>query len=216
MTAIPLQRPADPARPVTTRRDGREPVTPLVRRAADGDQAAWDALVERYTNLVWSVARSYRLSSADAGDVVQTTWLRLVENLGSVHDPERLPGWLATTARRECLRVLKRGGRELVGVLDDTAYDVVDELAPTLDAAMLEHERDAALWVCFGQLTERCQRLLRVLMAAEPPAYAQVSEAMGMPIGSIGPTRMRCLDRLREITSTAGYDFTSALEGSRP
>lgn len=211
MTSIPLQRPADPAR-----RDGREPVTPLVRRAADGDGAAWDALVERYTNLVWSVARSYRLSSADAADVVQTTWMRLVENLGSVHDPERLPGWLATTARRECLKVLRRGGRELVGVLDDTAYDVVDELAPALDASLLEHERDAALWACFGQLTERCQRLLRVLMATDPPAYAQVSEAMGMPIGSIGPTRMRCLDRLREITSAAGYDFTSALEGSRP
>jgi RNA polymerase sigma factor (sigma-70 family) len=214
MTAIPLQRP--PATGTADRRDGREPVTPLVRRAADGDQVAWDALVERYTNLVWSVARSYRLSSSDAADVVQTTWLRLVENLGSVQDPERLPGWLATTARRECLRVLKRGGRELVGVVDDTAFDVVDELAPALDSALLQDERDAALWTCFAQLSERCQRLLRVLMAAEPPAYAQVSEAMGMPIGSIGPTRMRCLDRLREITSAAGYDFTTALEGSRP
>lgn len=211
MTAIPVQRPAIP---VGRPSEEREPVTPLVQRAAAGDQAAWNALVDRYTNLVWSVARSYRLSSSDAGDVVQTTWLRLVENLGKVQDPERLPGWLATTARRECLRVLRAGGRELVGVVDDAAFDVVDELAPALDHALLQDERDAALWQCFARLSERCQRLLRVLMATEPPAYAQVSQAMGMPIGSIGPTRMRCLDRLRELTSAAGYDF-STLEGSR-
>lgn len=211
MTATPVQRPVTP---VGRPSEEREPVTPLVQRAAAGDQAAWNALVDRYTNLVWSVARSYRLSSSDAGDVVQTTWLRLVENLGKVQDPERLPGWLATTARRECLRVLRAGGRELVGVVDDAAFDVVDELAPALDHALLQDERDAALWQCFARLSERCQRLLRVLMATEPPAYAQVSQAMGMPIGSIGPTRMRCLDRLRELTSAAGYDF-STLEGSR-
>lgn len=211
MTATPVQRPVTP---VGRPSEEREPVTPLVQRAAAGDQAAWNALVDRYTNLVWSVARSYRLSTSDAGDVVQTTWLRLVENLGKVQDPERLPGWLATTARRECLRVLRAGGRELVGVVDDAAFDVVDELAPALDHALLQDERDAALWQCFARLSERCQRLLRVLMATEPPAYAQVSQAMGMPIGSIGPTRMRCLDRLRELTSAAGYDF-STLEGSR-
>lgn len=211
MTATPVQRPVTP---VGRPSEEREPVTPLVQRAAAGDQAAWNALVDRYTNLVWSVARSYRLSSSDAGDVVQTTWLRLVENLAKVQDPERLPGWLATTARRECLRVLRAGGRELVGVVDDAAFDVVDELAPALDHALLQDERDAALWQCFARLSERCQRLLRVLMATEPPAYAQVSQAMGMPIGSIGPTRMRCLDRLRELTSAAGYDF-STLEGSR-
>jgi RNA polymerase sigma factor (sigma-70 family) len=212
MTATPVRRPVTP---VGRQRQERDPVTPLVQRAAAGDQAAWDALVERYTNLVWSVARSYRLSGSDAGDVVQTTWLRLVENLGKVQDPERLPGWLATTARRECLRVLRAGGRELVGLADDTAFDVVDELAPALDQALLQDERDAALWECFARLSERCQRLLRVLMATEPPAYAQVSQAMGMPIGSIGPTRMRCLDRLREITAAAGYDFSTSFEGSR-
>jgi len=176
-------------------------VTDLVRRAAGGDQDAWKALVDRYENLLWSVGRAHRLGTADAADVMQTTWLRLVENLGRIEDPERLAGWLVTTARRECLRLLRRAGRE---VLDDATVDVVDELSPALDAALLEQERDAALWSCFGRLPERCQRLLRVLMAAEPLAYAEVSVALGMPVGAIGPTRMRCLDKLRALTGDAG------------
>jgi RNA polymerase sigma factor (sigma-70 family) len=189
-------------------------VTALVERAADGDAAAWDALVERYTGLLWSVARGHRLGDADAGDVVQTTWLRLLENLRRIDDPERLPGWLVTTARRECLRVLRRSGREVLGGGDDSALDVVDELAPPVDASLLDSERDVALWQGFDRLPERCQRLLRVLMAAEPPAYAQVSTVLGMPVGSIGPTRMRCLDRLRGLLRETGYAFEPTTEGS--
>ena len=177
----------------------QEPVTGLVRRAQAGDQAAWNALVDRYANLLWSVARAHRLSQSDAGDVVQTTWLRLVEHLGRIEDPERLPGWLATTARRECLHLLRRTGRELVGLVDDAALDVVDEQAAPLDARLLADERDAVLWSCFERMSERCRTLLRVLMAAEPPAYTEVAASLGMPIGSIGPTRGRCLQRLREL-----------------
>lgn len=187
----------------------------LLSRAGAGDQAAWALLMKRYTNLLWSVGRAHRLGRADAADVVQTTWLRLVENLGKIEVPDRLAGWLATTARRECLRVLRRAGRELVGGgLKDVAAEVVDELAPALDAALLEQERDAALWQCFACLSARCQHLLRVLIAAEPPAYAEVSEALGMPTGSIGPTRMRCLDQLRQLTAEAGYTFDAQLTGS--
>jgi DNA-directed RNA polymerase specialized sigma24 family protein len=102
----------------------------------------------------------------------------------------------------------------VVGYLDDTSEDVADELAETVDAALLTGERDVALWQCFSQLSERCQRLLRVLMAAEPPAYVEVAEALGMPIGSIGPTRMRCLERLRQITCQAGYAFDTTSEGT--
>lgn len=185
----------------------RPAVGDLLARADAGDQAAWNAIIDRYTNLLWSVARAHRLGNADAGDVVQTTWLRLVENLGRIEDPERLPGWLVTTARRESLRVLRKSGRELLGGTDDAALDVADELAPALDARLLTEERDLALWRCFEGLSERCQRLLRVLMAAEPPAYADVAGAMGMPIGSIGPTRMRCLDRLRHLTREADFAF---------
>ena len=212
---LPTPRPEKGRHVVDVRSTPPPPtVTELLARAADGDSGAWNALVDRYTNLLWSVARSHRLGDADAGDVVQTTWLRLVENLGRIEDPERLPGWLVTTSRRECLRILKRSGRETVGNGDDTALDVVDELAPALDAGLLTQERDAALWQCFTRLSERCQQLLRVLMAAEPTAYAEVSESMGMPIGSIGPTRMRCLDRLRVLTRETGYVFEPATGGS--
>jgi RNA polymerase sigma factor (sigma-70 family) len=177
-----------------------ETVTELVGRAASGHQDAWDALVGRYENLLWSVGRAHRLDTADAADVVQTTWLRLLENLDRIEDPERLAGWLVTTARRECLRLLRRAGRE---VPDDLAVDLVDDVTPPPDAALLEQERDVELWRCFGLLPERCQRLLRVLMASEPPAYSEVSAALGMPIGAIGPTRMRCLNKLRALTGEA-------------
>ncbi len=190
-------------------------VSDLVARAAAGDQSAWDTLVERYTNLLWSVGRAHRLDSADAADVVQTTWLRLVENLDRINDPERLPGWLVTTARRECLRILRRSGREVVGAADDLSIEIVDE-APPLDARLLAGERDAALWRCFERLSARCQQLLRILMAAEPPAYSEISAALDMPVGSIGPTRGRCLERLRELARDAGLSIDQqTAEGSR-
>ena len=179
-----------------------EGLTTLVRRAAGGEQDAWVSLVDRFENLLWSVGRAHRLTTADAADVVQTTWLRLLENLGRIDDPERLAGWLVTTARRECLRTLRHAGR---AVLDDDVLDVVDDRAPSLDAALLEHERDVALWESFGQLPERCQRLLRILVAADTTAYAEVSVAMDMPIGAIGPTRMRCLDKLRALTKDSDH-----------
>ncbi len=183
-----------------------ETLTDLVGRAAGGDAAAWDLLVGRYENLLWSVARAHRLDTADAADVVQTTWLRLLENLGRIQEPERISGWLITTSRRECLRLLRRAGRE---ILDDLVVDLVDEVTPPVETALLQQERDAVLWRCFGQLPERCQRLLRVLMAAEPPAYTEVSEALGLPVGAIGPTRMRCLNKLRALAGDSLERSTS-------
>jgi RNA polymerase sigma factor (sigma-70 family) len=167
----------------------------LLDAARLGDQAAWDVLVADYNNLVWSIARGYRLATADAYDAVQMTWLRLVENLNRIKDPERLAGWLATTARRECLQLLRKSGRERPAS-DDVLLDIPDPAAP-VDAALLLDERDGALWRAFRLIGERCQRLLRVLMASPPPSYQEVSAALDMAIGTIGPARQRCLEQLR-------------------
>lgn len=181
-------------------------LTEVVLRARGGEQVAWDALVARFTPLLWSVARSYRLETAAAADVVQTTWMRLVEHLDRIHEPAALPGWLATTARREALRSLRHSGREVPDGQD--WREPVDEAQTLrLESAVLEQERDAVLWRTFRGLAERCQRLLRILMAPDCPPYADVAVLLDMPIGSIGPTRARCLDKLRDLLGTSGYDF---------
>lgn len=169
----------------------------LLSAVRAGDARAWDALVERYTGLLWSVAREYRLDPADAGDVVQLTWLRLVEHLDTIAEPARLGGWLATTVRRECLQLLRRR-RERPAAVDDWLAAVPDP-GPPVDAGVLLAERDAALWRAFRTLSGRCQQLLGVLMATPPPSYAEVSAALGMPIGGIGPARQRCLAALRGV-----------------
>jgi RNA polymerase sigma factor (sigma-70 family) len=173
-----------------------EDVAALLARAAAGDQEAWDALVDGFSNLLWAVARAHRLDDADCADAVQTAWLRLLENLTRITDPERLGAWLSTTVRRECLRLLRRSGREYVSDAEAFA-DIPQPGAADLDAGLLLEERDAALWTLFEGVPERCRRLLRVLMAEPAPSYQEVSAALDMPIGSIGPTRQRCLERLR-------------------
>ncbi len=183
----------------------------LLSAATEGDQAAWDALVQRYTGLLWSIARGFRLSTTDAADTVQLTWLKLVEHLGTIVDPERLPAWLATTMRRECLQLIRRRVRE--PKLDDwSVTDVVDP-GPPVEHELLEAERDRALFRALATLSERCQRLLRVLMASPPPAYSEVSAALDIPVGSIGPTRQRCLARLREVVLADGLLGSGHPEG---
>ncbi len=169
----------------------------LVRAAGEGDQVAWNSIVERFSGLIWATVRAHRLSTGDGAEVVQTTWLRLVEHLDRIRDPERLGGWLATTARRECLRCLRTGGRA-IPVDDDSVFDrAAPNSGPELDADLLRDERDTGVWRAFGRISDRCQRLLRILTADPPPTYEDISETLAMPIGSIGPTRQRCLDRLR-------------------
>lgn len=174
--------------------DGRD--SELLGSAAAGDQQAWDALVARHGSRVWAVARAHRLSTADAEDVFQVTFLRLVTHLGTIRDPDRVGAWLATTARHECLRLLRRSGRS-VPAGDDDVLDTPDQDAPGVDARMLVDERQVALWDALGRLSAPCQRLLRALMGDPEPSYEEVSRALGMPIGSIGPTRGRCLKHLR-------------------
>jgi RNA polymerase sigma factor (sigma-70 family) len=187
--------------------DGHTDLATLLRAASEGDQEAWNAITDRFTSLLWSVARSYRLGSDDAEDVVQNTWLRLLENLTRIDNPEALPGWLATTARREALGILRRRGRTVLTRDEDLGVDLADPTSTELDSALLEDERDVELWASFAKLPERCQQLLRVLMACDRPVYAEVSAAFDMPIGSIGPTRMRCLERLRKLVAESGYQF---------
>jgi RNA polymerase sigma factor (sigma-70 family) len=175
----------------------------LIERAGAKDQQAWRLLVGRFGSMVWAVARAHRLEPADAADVCQTTWLRLAENLGALREPDRLPGWLATTARRESLRVLAARRREAPAELPDEP-DPDRSTGP--EAFVLTEDRDARLWRTFGQLSERCQRLLRILASSPELSYAEVGSALDIPVGSIGPTRGRCLQNLRRML--VADDFT--------
>ena len=175
----------------------------LVHAAGEGDQAAWNSIVERFGGLVWATVRAHRLNAVDGAEVVQTTWLRLVEHLDRIRDPERLGGWLATTARNECLRQIRHSAREIPSELADLERGD----SGTLDQDLLTAERDRAFWKAFTELGERCQALLRVLMAETEPSYQEVSAALGMPVGAIGPTRRRCLERLGQDPRLAAFNL---------
>jgi RNA polymerase sigma factor (sigma-70 family) len=175
--------------------------------AADGDQLAWTSIVSTYSGLIWTVARAYRLSSADSADVFQGTWLRLVEHLGDIRDAGRLGGWLATTARREALQLLRRTGRD-VPVEDMSTMSEAADGGPTADEELLRTEDQKTLWSAFGQLPDNCQRLLRLLFAEPPALYADISTSLGIPLGSIGPTRSRCLANLERRLSADASGWT--------
>jgi RNA polymerase sigma factor (sigma-70 family) len=178
-------------------------IATLVDRASDGDQWAWNAIVARFDRLVWATARAHRLATSDAADVCQTTWLRLVENLDRVREPERLGAWLVTTARRECLRMIRLRGRELA-TDETTAFDRPDE--DLVSTQVITRERDSALLRALAALDERCRTLLTLLSAVDPPSYEQIGTALGMPVGAIGPTRSRCLDKLRRQPALRGLE----------
>lgn len=182
-----------------------------MRRAADGDRAAFDEIVERFAGLVWAVARDLRLTPEDAADVSQTTWLRLVEHLGRIRQPERLAGWLVTTARNESFRVLRRQGRQVP--TDDDEIAGVDEPDP-LRAIRTMEDHDA-LVLAFADLPQRCQVLLRMLMVDPPPPYEHVAAELGVTVGYIGPTRGRCLDKLRAHPALRGIRGTEGDSGEQ-
>jgi RNA polymerase sigma factor (sigma-70 family) len=178
-----------------------ERVVKSMRSAADGDQRGWDALVDEFGAMIRGVARSHRLSDVDAADVTQATWLALVEHVTRINDPARVAGWLATTARREAVRVV-RDGKRRVPLRDD-----VPELESTdapLGDALIRSERDRALWHGFAQLRPSDQELLKLTMTDPRPAYEDISVALEMPVGSIGPTRQRALERLRRELDRQG------------
>ena len=175
----------------------------LVARSASGDASAWDELVDRFAPLVWGIARAHRLSDSDAEDAFQATWLLLLEHIDRLTHPERLAGWLATVARREALRIAQRSVRTLP----------VDEEHPALStegdeslAGILSVERDAVVRRALATLPERDQMLLILLVAEPRSSYAQIAQALDIPIGSIGPTRARSLERLRCALLATGME----------
>ena len=178
-------------------------VTDLVARARNGDKQAWDALVERYAPLIWSICRRHQLRTTDADDISQSVWLRLVNRLDRIREPAALPGWLATTTRRECRRVVRtaRGSRPVDYALD--VENLPDELARTADQEVLEAERHAALRQAFGALDPFSRQLVSLLIQDPPVPYAEISDRLGIAVGSIGPSRGRCLEKLRRHPAIA-------------
>ena len=185
----------------------------LVTRARKGDQRAWDVLVERYSPLIWSICRHYRLSRAEAEDVGQCTWLQFVNHLGAIRDPAALPGWLTTTTRRECNRVVRatRGPQAAGQLLDE---NIPDGQTRTAEQELVAAERYATLHEAFTCLSPSRQQLMAILIEDPPVAYTDISAKLGIPVGTIGPTRRRCLDQLRRHPAIAALinadDWTAA------
>jgi RNA polymerase sigma factor (sigma-70 family) len=173
-------------------------VARLVRRAAQGDLQAWDRLVDQYARLIWSITREFKLVESDAADVFQTTWLRLLEHIDRLEHPDRVSSWLAVTARHECLRSLAIHKKIMLGH-DHDELDAVLAPAPEVDERLLADERAKVVRDAMSRLPRRWQRLLEMLMADPPASYAEISDQLGLPVGSIGPTRGRCLARLRVL-----------------
>ena len=186
-------------------------VTDLVTRARNGDKQAWDGLVERYAPLIWSICRRHGLGRADTEDVGQAVWLHLVEHLDNLRDPAALPGWLATTTRRECCRVLRATGK--LPADGQVLENMPDEQTATAEHELLVAERNTALREAFARLPLSFQRLLALLIADPPVPYTEISARLGIPVGSIGPNRHRYLDRLRRDPAIARLIDAEAADG---
>ena len=214
MTAATARAPRVPAQKDAGQVCDDSVVAALVASAQGGDQQAWDALIERYAPLIWSICRRYRLGRADADDVGQGVWTRLVDQLDKMRDPAALPGWLATTTRRECWRVAgaTRGPNAAICALD--AETLPDGLAEAVEQELLADERHAALCEAFTHLPAEGRQLIAMLVADPPVPYTEISARLGVPIGSIGPTRSRCLDRMRRYPAIAA--LINAESGSPP
>jgi RNA polymerase sigma factor (sigma-70 family) len=184
-------------------------VSALVARVCEGDQEAWNEIIERYAPLVWSICLRYQLSRPDIDDVGQSVWLLLIENIGKLRDAAALPGWLATTTRRECLRTLRAAQRHDHADLPPEEHMPLDADAATIEQEIIVAERNAALRAAFAELAPSCHELLSMLISDPPASYADISTRLGLPVGSIGPTRARCLERLRRsphLTGIVGDD----------
>lgn len=177
-------------------------VATLVHRAREADPRAWEELVARFSGMIAATGRRYRLTPADVSELQQTTWLRLVENLHRIEQPERVGGWLATTARRESLALLRRASKYRSGA-DQMLANMADKHLPDPDARPIAEERNVVVRTAWEQLRPRCQELLSLLIEDDPMGYKDLSKLLDMPVGSIGPTRSRCLEYLRRNVEEA-------------
>lgn len=182
--------------------DERAAAEPLWARAAElfdawraGRPDAMDDLVRSVSPVLWHVVRAYGLGREEAQDVVQSTWLALVRSRDAVKDPRTIVAWLTTTARRESWRVVKAGGRS--SPAEDEELERLGGTETPAEAVAERNLEAERLWRAVAALSERCRRLVRVIAFSERPDYSSLSTELGMPVGSIGPTRGRCLDKLR-------------------
>jgi RNA polymerase sigma factor (sigma-70 family) len=188
-------------RALSATHDTAPDVAQLVRRAAKGDRWAWERLIDQHSRLIWAMTRDFKLVESDANDVAQATWLRLLEHIDRLENPASIASWLAVTARRECLRTLAARKRFVLVQDDADLGDVAHE--PEVDEGLLATERARAVREAVSRLPGHWQRLVELLMADPPASYAEISDRLGLPVGSIGPTRGRCLDRLRTLLAAS-------------
>ncbi|MET1058502.1 MAG: sigma-70 family RNA polymerase sigma factor [Nocardioides sp.] len=194
--------------------DDRSDVELLVAAAEQGDAGAWGEIVDRYTPLVVTVVRRYRLSPEELQDVAQTVWLRLIEHLGDLREPRALPKWLITTAKREALRSAVALTRVRPTDPQDEAWESRLVTEDDQDADLVRSERHSALLEGFATLSPRQRQLLALLSEDPPVPYAEISRRTGIPVGAIGPTRARALARLRsapsvqQLVTTVGAERT--------
>jgi len=192
------------AAPLERMRDD-DPLAALIERAGSGDRAAWNEIVARFAPLVWSICLRWGLARSDAEDVCQGVWMRLVEHLDTIRQPAALPGWLVTTTRHECERVLRlTQHRRLVEqrAVQERKRTSIDS---DPDEGILAAERQQALRTAFAALPPPCRQLLELLLHDPPLPYAEIGEKMGKPVGSLGPSRARCLGKLRRHPALRGY-----------
>lgn len=180
-----------------------ERATALFERWQGGDGRAMDDLVRLMTPTLWHVVRAYGLDTALAQDVVQTTWLTLVRRHETIADPRAISGWLTMCARREAWRVIKAHRR--ADPVDDEILEARLPVQASAEESAIAHDSSSRLWRAVGALDERCRRLLRIVAFEERPDYARIAEDLSMPIGSIGPTRQRCLGKLRASLEGDGW-----------
>lgn len=195
-------------------RSQRAPLSDLIAAAAAGDHHAWNSLVDRFAPLVWAICRGFRLSDADASDVTQSVWLTAVEKLATIRQPEAFPGWIVTTTRRECLKVADRTKRGAASIDMSEFEFAADPDLTALDGDLLAAERREVARSSFGQIPENCQKLLSLVVMSDDVSYAHISSQLGIPTGSIGPTRSRCLEKLRKTPAMSAWLASQSLEGT--